>query len=299
MSENTPYLSVFISYNADHVPHIRNIVIPALAAQTCPMPISLHLVNYGAAESAFTTADGVSNITVTDHTVNKDKDRYGFGECMNFLFREVSPQPYFLILNPDTIPDHCALAVLIERFESGKTGIVEARQWPSEHPKEYDEVTGFTPWASGACALIASDMFMEVGGFDPIYFMYCEDVDLSWRSWLTGREVIYAPLAGVMHFTGLLHYRKDRLYFEHFYSARNFIIIAYKFFGETGEKKALDLLATTGYSPGFIDTVNNDYYRVRPNIKLLTTPTEHPMVKITGFNSYHLLQAERRMQPHD
>lgn len=36
-------------------------------------------------------------------------------------------------------------------------------------------------WLTGAVLLISSDLWLKVGGFDPAYFLYWEDVDLSWR----------------------------------------------------------------------------------------------------------------------
>ena len=53
--------------------------------------------------------------------------------------------------------------------------------------------------------LIHRDTFLEVGGFDPEYFAYFEDVDLGWRLWVLGYRVVYAPDAVVRH-----HRRRDR-----------------------------------------------------------------------------------------
>jgi N-acetylglucosaminyl-diphospho-decaprenol L-rhamnosyltransferase len=57
-------------------------------------------------------------------------------------------------------------------------------------------------WVSGACFLIKRDAWDAVGGFDPSYFMYMEDVDLCWRLGLAGWAVGYEPAAGVMHVQG-------------------------------------------------------------------------------------------------
>ena len=50
--------------------------------------------------------------------------------------------------------------------------------------------------------LIHRDTFLEVGGFDPSFFAYFEDVDLGWRLWLLGYRVVYAPDAVVRHIGG-------------------------------------------------------------------------------------------------
>jgi GT2 family glycosyltransferase len=56
-----------------------------------------------------------------------------------------------------------------------------------------------TFFACAASMLIRRDIFFEVGGFDPDYFAYFEDVDLGWRLWLFGFQVLYCPTAVVFH----------------------------------------------------------------------------------------------------
>ena len=55
------------------------------------------------------------------------------------------------------------------------------------------------PFACGGAMLIRRDVFLEVGGFDERYFAYYEDVDLGWRLWLCGYEVMLAPEAVAYH----------------------------------------------------------------------------------------------------
>jgi len=54
-------------------------------------------------------------------------------------------------------------------------------------------------WLSGSCFLVDLDAFWSVGGFDPGYFMYFEDVDLADRLSRRGWLHIYAPSAVVVH----------------------------------------------------------------------------------------------------
>lgn len=52
----------------------------------------------------------------------------------------------------------------------------------------------------GGCSfLIERDLFFRLGGFDPEFFMYSEDADLSWRVWISGGKVIAVPRARVHH----------------------------------------------------------------------------------------------------
>ena len=114
------------------------------------------------------------------------------------LFR--NDPDYLMIMNPEIILSPNAIVDLLSPFEDCRTGITEARQLPVEHPKEYDPKTGETEWASGACFMIPGKLFQDLKGFDTkTFFMYCEDVDLSWRVRLSGRKVLYQPLAGVFH----------------------------------------------------------------------------------------------------
>jgi hypothetical protein len=54
-------------------------------------------------------------------------------------------------------------------------------------------------YACGAATALRTAAVAEVGGFDPRFFLYYEDVDLSWRLWLAGWRVRYQPRAVVHH----------------------------------------------------------------------------------------------------
>src|SRR5262249_11470449 len=47
--------------------------------------------------------------------------------------------------------------------------------------------------------LMSRKTFLDVGGFDPAYFAFYEDVDLGWRLWVLGHPVRYAPRSLVYH----------------------------------------------------------------------------------------------------
>lgn len=57
-------------------------------------------------------------------------------------------------------------------------------------------------WLSGCALALRREAFAEVGGFDPGYFMFVEDVDLGWRLHQAGWGVRYVPTAGVVHEVG-------------------------------------------------------------------------------------------------
>jgi GT2 family glycosyltransferase len=55
------------------------------------------------------------------------------------------------------------------------------------------------PWVTGAALAIRKSAFEEVGGFDPSFFMYYEEVDLSYRLHRAGWETHFTPAADVTH----------------------------------------------------------------------------------------------------
>jgi GT2 family glycosyltransferase len=107
---------------------------------------------------------------------------------------------FLLVLNPDTYASPGLLRGLLRAAEAPAVGAVDGRQIPLEHPKHYDLASGETSWGSGACLLIRTAAFLEVGGFDDThFFLHCDDVDISWRIRLAGWRMRHAPGAVVFH----------------------------------------------------------------------------------------------------
>lgn len=107
---------------------------------------------------------------------------------------------YLLIMNPDIVMSANALVELANCLDDPEVGMAEARQIPLEHPKAYDPHTLQTSWAATACALIRPALFRRLGGFDSdTFFLYCDDVDFSWRVRLAGSTVVYCPTASAFH----------------------------------------------------------------------------------------------------
>jgi N-acetylglucosaminyl-diphospho-decaprenol L-rhamnosyltransferase len=126
----------------------------------------------------------------------------GFGRGMNRLMAKAfadSQVSWFVCINPDGMLHRDLLAELLRCAEQYPDSIIEARQFPEEHPKPYDPYSGLTLWASGACMLIPRRVYEVIGGFDENIFMYMEDVDLSWRARSAGFTVRVAPRALFAH----------------------------------------------------------------------------------------------------
>ena len=56
----------------------------------------------------------------------------------------------------------------------------------------------------GCGYLIARSLFEQLGGFDAELFMYSDELDLSWRVWISGHEAIAVPAAR-LHHRGAVH----------------------------------------------------------------------------------------------
>lgn len=57
-------------------------------------------------------------------------------------------------------------------------------------------------WVSGAALFIREEVYEKIGGLDPHFFMYCEDVDICKRVWNAGWKVTYLPDAVITHAIG-------------------------------------------------------------------------------------------------
>jgi hypothetical protein len=125
-------------------------------------------------------------------------ENLGHGGGHNRLAPETSSE-LLLFLNPDALLAPDTLGALLAALTPG-VGVVDGRQLPLEHPKDFDAETGETSWSSGACSLTRRGVFDEVGGFDSeTFFLYCDDVDYSWRLKLAGHAVRHEPAARVFH----------------------------------------------------------------------------------------------------
>lgn len=286
-------LPVFVIYGESNVPFVESSLIPALAAQQSSFKFHLHTIHYVNSQCLLSpralASSGGSLSRVTDWSADRESRHVGFGEAVNQLFSRVAPTNCFYLVNPDSIPMAHCMDRLARAFVERSAALVEARQWPSEHPKEFDATTYETPWASAAFLLVGSEAFRRLGGFDPVYFLYNEDVDLSWRAWLQGMPVIYEPRAQCAHFTGLFSYNRTRRYYENFFSIRNFLIISYKFFGQAGERSAWELIRESRLPSELVEHIRDSYLALRQQVRNVDLDGAYntEKVKIMGLNLYH------------
>ena len=132
----------------------------------------------------------------------------GFGLGHNFNLA-LTNTPYFWVTNVDLEFEPDSLTTLLataqqdssQAFSNTSIAAWECRQKPYEHPKDYHPVTGETAWCSSACVLFKTDAIQSVKGYDPLLFLYGEDVELSYRLRRQGYKLKYVPQATVWHYT--------------------------------------------------------------------------------------------------
>ena len=80
-------------------------------------------------------------------------------------------------------------------------------------------------WATGACMMVRSSAYRDLGGLDERFFAHMEEIDLCWRMQLAGYRVTIVPESLVYHVGGgtlpasspfklFLNYRNNLLMLE-------------------------------------------------------------------------------------
>lgn len=145
-------------------------------------------------------ADGARALGLDDLAYTPFETNLGHGGGHNALRADGPDADYVLYVNPDAVVAPSTLDEMLQPFASRRAGVVEARQVPYEHPKEYDASSGVTPWSSFACAMVRREVLDRTGGFDAeTFFLHGDDVDYSWRARLAGFDCVYHPAARVFH----------------------------------------------------------------------------------------------------
>ena len=86
-------------------------------------------------------------------------------------------------------------------------------------PADQHAEPGTVASITGATFAVRRDFWDQLGGFDERYFLYQEDVDLSMRTWLAGKQVRYVPTAIALH-----NYEFGRTDTKFYYLERNRLI---------------------------------------------------------------------------
>ncbi len=65
--------------------------------------------------------------------------------------------------------------------------------------KPTSKVVSYSAWADGGSQALRKEYYLKIGGFDPLYKFYWEDVDLGYRAWKAGYEIHFEPKAVLIH----------------------------------------------------------------------------------------------------
>jgi GT2 family glycosyltransferase len=195
-----------------------------------------------------------------------NKENYGFSKANNQGVSSAKGT-YILILNPDTLLAEDTISQVLhfikKQKDSGAVGIrfidgtgkflpESKRNVPtikiagqkmrgnSEHyyanhvlEKEIAEVDVLT----GAFMMIKRDTYLNVGGFDEDYFMFGEDIDLSYKLLNAGYQNFYYGEVAMIHYKGESTV-KDEFYLRNFYGAMQIFLRKHFNTGWVSEKFA-------------------------------------------------------------
>ena len=159
---------------------------------------------------------------------------YGFAEGYNRALARIEAET-FVLLNSDVDVPEGWLAPLVEvldndprvaavapklrsydapdRFEyaGASGGFIDCLGYPFCRGRildtiEVDRGQYDTPrdvfWASGACMVVRSSLFLSLGGFDADFFAHMEEIDFCWRAQLAGYRIRVEPSSVVYHVGG-------------------------------------------------------------------------------------------------
>ena len=138
-----------------------------------------------------------------DIIIIKGKENLGFSKANNRAV-EVANGKYILLLNPDTIIIENSIEKTFEFMKKIKNenALVGCKLLNKDlsiqlsaacFPTLYNYTIGKTSdiemnsythecdWIMGAFMMLSKDLYKRVNGFEEVYFMYCEDMDLCYK----------------------------------------------------------------------------------------------------------------------
>lgn len=246
---------VLVNYNgAELLPG----VLDALARQTF-RPFRITVVDNGSTDAsvrALTDRPYVKLIALGENR--------GFAGGNNAAVR-ASDAEYVVLLNTDTLPEPGWLEALVRRADAeANTAVVWSAVHRPDGAGERDTTMStinplgytfhnvaaddFIFYASGSAVLFKRHLIGEP--FPDEFFMYYEDVYLSWKARICGYDVVRESSAGVLHF-GSVTVKKHRRIGTEFYQVRNRLLNLLIFY-ETGTLRRLLALIVCETKLGFL-----------------------------------------------
>lgn len=198
-----------------------------------------------------TIAESNLNNKINIHLIPSEHN-IGFGRAMNLAAKNAQGD-HLLIANPDLrMLQTDYLEKLIDHAESNlKYGLITTQLINDDgddksefYDFEFHETFGFKDkiaWFSGALLLIQKETMQTINGFDPDFFMYCEDEDLCLRVKKLGLKLIKINGLKIYHKGGSSEPLQNYDYFYRWY--RSQLLFAKKHFDSNQFKQLLNQLS--------------------------------------------------------
>ena len=166
-------------------------------------------------------------------------ENLGFGRGVDYGIRRLIERGVFecvLIINNDAMASKGMVEGMLETLREHKGNALVAAKMansPSTSFLWYHRLfalvlrrpyLGAFPYLSGACLLVPWSLAKD-GLFDPEFFMYGEDVELSWRMTQTGVPLVVADV--ICDHVGSVSARMGSLFYE-YHVARGHLVLARK-----------------------------------------------------------------------
>jgi GT2 family glycosyltransferase len=158
--------------------------------------------------------------------VVRNADNLGYGRANNAGFA-VSQARFIHLLNPDSQfvePDalarlcramiaHPAWGLAGNRIVSldQKHEVRPALTYPGQQHvrRDFSPLPGHIAWVLGASLIVRRDVYAALEGFDPGFFLYCEETDFCLRARERGHEIGFVADATVRHIGGTSEQGRD------------------------------------------------------------------------------------------
>lgn len=147
--------------------------------------------------------------------IAQNNKNLGYAEANNNAAKSSNGE-YLLFLNNDTWMEPNTIKMLVYSIQNNKKiGACAPKIMDYEKNRDVSlgvgcdifgypssTVTDKVFYVDGAALFIRKNVFEEVDGFDKRYFLFYEDVDLSWKLQLYGYKIVTVPKAIIYHVSG-------------------------------------------------------------------------------------------------
>jgi GT2 family glycosyltransferase len=173
----------------------------------------------------------------------------GFNVGLEYAYQQGAD--YFLILNNDTMIDPSAMMALVKVAEQdGEIGFVSGKVYLYQDPDrlqtvgrhndpmilagnhvgggevdrgQYDRVQDYD-FIDDVYLLVRREVYEDVGGYDPNFFLYYEETDWCARVRRAGYRIVFAPGAKIWHKGNISGASTTRSPERHYFMTRNRVI---------------------------------------------------------------------------